>query len=300
MPRFKYLLILIGILLATPAAAADFSFIFPSQNINVGDEFNATIMFNPGGEEINALEGKIIFPADKIKVSKIKTGSSLINIWVTPPQSYPGVSSIPFSGITPGGFKTPGEVFTVTFLALNPGTANLAVQEGQALLNDGLGTPAKLTAKTYSFQIHLPVAPAKPVIEQPVDREKPEPFTPMIVQNQELYNGRFTLIFAAADKNSGIDHYEISEKRIYRLGPLAIELGSSGRFVSPYLLHDQKRLSVITVKAVDGAGNEETVTLPPLRPLYWYENFLIWGIILLVLVVLTCFRIFYVQRQRQK
>jgi len=38
--------------------------------------------------------------------------------------------------------------------------------------------------------------------------------------------------------------------------------------------------SYIYVKAVDKSGNERIAELPPQNPLEWYENYLIWVIII--------------------
>src|SRR5882672_8977696 len=65
------------------------------------------LLFNTEEESINAVAGKVIFPADLLELKTVQDGSSIINLWVDKPflQNNGQVS---FSGLTPGGYKGGG------------------------------------------------------------------------------------------------------------------------------------------------------------------------------------------------
>jgi len=97
-----------------------------------------------------------------------------------------------------------------------------------------------------------------------VDTTPPKNLTLRIGNDSSLFNGKHFLSFAASDKTSGIDHYEIIEGE-YR------KQEKWETATSPYLLKDQNLQSVIRVKAIDKAGNEEIAEIiPPKKPFsYW-------------------------------
>ncbi len=84
-------------------------------------------------------------------------------------------------------------------------------------------------------------------------------------------------MFAAHDKRSGIDYYEVSEARVD-------ESLVWTEAASPYVLADQTRQSEIRVRAVDNAGNETTVAVPPAQDAS-DDNSILLGIIIGVLVI---------------
>lgn len=93
-----------------------------------------------------------------------------------------------------------------------------------------------------------------------IDSTPPEDFEPQIGKDPAVFGGRYFLSFAARDKTSGIDHYEVSETP--RIAWKRIEKWKMAK--SPYLLRDQNLKSIVKVKAVDKAGNERIakVVLP--------------------------------------
>lgn len=77
-----------------------------------------------------------------------------------------------------------------------------------------------------------------------IDSQPPLPISALVSQDDQLFGGKFFLIFSTVDKVSGVDHYDI------------VEGGSTHTYVdSPYVLKDQTRQSGLTVKAFDKAGN---------------------------------------------
>ncbi|MBU4257208.1 cohesin domain-containing protein [Patescibacteria group bacterium] len=279
--------------------AAEFNLTSQAQEISVGDQFETILFLNTEGEDINAIEGKIIFPANILELKDIKDGNSIINFWIERPRSD-AAGSVIFSGITPGGFRSEnGLVFSLVFEPKERNKGQIEFSGIRALKNDGLGTPADVSTQPLEFEITEADLPPEESIEIKVrDYEPPESFAPEIARDESMFGGRWFLVFATQDKGSGIDHYEILERREFRiqnlefrglirkiLYPISYILNPLAVAESPYLLEDQELRSYIYIKAVDKAGNERIETIFPRNPLKWYENYLIWGIIILGAVI---------------
>jgi len=84
------------------------------------------------------------------------------------------------------------------------------------------------------------------------DKIPPEPFKPEIIE----IDGKYYLVFSTTDKQTGVDHYEISETKNKNKENWQKE-------ENPYLLTDQSLKSFIKVKAVDKARNERIETIYP-------------------------------------
>lgn len=265
-----------------PALAAEIFFKVESPEIAINQLFKVSLMLDTQEQTINAVEGEVTFSNNLIELIDIIDSDSIINLWVEQP-SYQCQDScqLSFSGISPGGFEgvlspyykgyRPGKIIDLVFRAKKIGIGTIETKNARALLNDGYGTRAKLTLKplTYSIQEFVVVPPYIPVI----DTLPPEPFEPTISRDPLIFNGQYFLVFITYDKDSGIDHYEVREG----IKPFIIS-------ESPYLLKYQKLDRKITVKAVDKAGNERVVTLPPLKPRVWYEKY--WKLVIITVLVL--------------
>jgi len=322
------------------------------------------------GENINAVEGRLSFPKEKIEAVDIRKGGSILNLWPQEPFFSNEKGEISFVGGLPTGFQGQGQIFSIIFrpvAGLNlPQTVSFSFQKkSKVLLHDGQGTPAKLTllegnyslikkprdlpeisstthpdqTKWYNHNIlHLhwnlregaeysyvlsrdPLAEPDEVPDRPeeeliwlgdmeyqgledgvyyfhlresqeldstvsaggkerqkwgpkitframIDTLPPEPFEITIGQNPSIFAGQYFLTFAAVDKTSGIDHFEILETRK--------DKGKWERGESPYLLKDQSLTSIIKVKAVDKAGNERIAEIvPSLNPFPYRTRILV-------------------------
>jgi len=238
-----------------------------SQEIKAGEQFSASVFLNSEQESINAVEGKIVFPADILDLKEIRDGNSIINFWVEEPKN--SGNEIIFSGIIPGGYQeTNGLIFSAIFEAKKDGASVIEVKDAKILLNDGKGTLTK-TAQIFV---------SKNAIPKIEDRDSPEDFKPEIAQNIGMFNGQWFLVFATQDKNFGIDHYEVKENGNWIIAE------------SPYVLKDQKLRSFIYVKAIDKLGNERIAVLRPKNFLTLYKNYLIWSIIILGIIILYIIR----------
>ncbi|MDP3956568.1 MAG: cohesin domain-containing protein [bacterium] len=261
---------------AVPVFASNLFLGSDTNQIVVGDEFMVSLLLNTE-DGINALEGRVVFPLELLEVKDISDGNSLVNFWVERPQ---GGSEIVFSGITPGGWKgTEGMIFSITFKAIKEGNGNINLLGARALLNDGAGTPSPLSTAGFELAISPRGGETKKVFPVKKDQEPPETFKPEITADQNLFDGQWFLVFAAADKGLGMAHYEVRESRQRVFSFLAPWHNAE----SPFVLNDQELRSYVFIKAVDKAGNERIMELPPRQPLPWYEN---WGIMILIAVLL--------------
>jgi len=251
--------------------AAELKLTSQFQEFGVGQQFQVDISLNTENEEINALEGKIVFPSELLELKEIRDGNSIINFWIEKPRAVEA-GIIGFSGIIPGGYQeTKGFVFSVVFRAKTSGNGAIEIRDAKVLLNDGKGTPVNVKISPFQFSISQEVPSVPPMVEIIKDTDPPEDFKPEIAANHAIFNGKWFLVFATQDKGSGIDHYEICEgKRKCAIAE------------SPYLLRNQDLDEEIVVKAVDKSGNERVATIPPQKPLPWYKNYFVLAILIII------------------
>jgi hypothetical protein len=270
---------LIFFLFAIPVFAANISLESKSPDLALDQEFLVNVSLNTGGEYLNAVGGKLVFPAEILDVREVRDGNSAVNFWVEKPNvSQSG--TILFSGITPGGlFGDKNFLFSVLFRVKVAGKGSIDFGDIKILKNDGNGTPADATISNFSFSISTTTSSATfaaPVVK---DTEPPENFTPVIGQNPEMFGGKYFLVFATQDKISGMDHFEVKE-------------GFWGKYEiaeSPYVLKNRYVIGKIYVKAVDKSGNEREVSFSAAK---WYEHYILFAIIFMVIAAGFAFKKF--------
>jgi hypothetical protein len=276
--RFKIIVSSIFIFIFIPLVAKGAILYFePSKGeYHLGDTFIVDLRIDTEGECINTVKAIISFPKDLLEAKDFSTGNSILTLWLEGPKIDQKEGLISFVGGIPGGFcgPLPGEpekpnllgriIFRVVSRDVSRILAQVAFRnDSQVLLNDGFGTPAKLTLKEAVFTILTEKAevPKEEWQEELAkDDIPPEPFEIKISQDPNIFGGKYFIVFSTTDKQTGIDHYEVKEGKI-----------DWKRAESPYLLEDQSLKSIIKVKAVDKAGNERIAEyIPPKKPFpYW-------------------------------
>lgn len=240
-----------------------------------GDTFVVQIKIDVKDECINTIEANLSFPQDILEAVDFSQGDSILTLWVSPPSIEQEAGLISFTGGIPGGY--------CGFLPGDPGESNLLgklifsvkpsltesknapvrfLNTSQVLLNDGLGTPAKLSTEKAVFAIlpGISEVPKKEWQEELAqDKIPPEVFEIAINQNPSIFDGKYFITFSTVDKQTGVDYYETKEGR-----------GEWQQAVSPSLLEDQSLKSIIKVRAVDKAGNERMVEYSPSRAMLPY------------------------------
>jgi len=246
------------------------------------ETFSVQVMIDTEEDCINTVKGEIDFSKDVLEAVNFATGNSILTIWLQTPKIDQNLGKISFIGGIPGGYcgPLPGEpgeldlLLKIFFKTKREGMANLRFsEESQVLLNDSLGTPAKLTIKGAVFTI-LPGIPEIPKKEWQEELEKdnipPEPFEIEIHRTPEIFEGKYFITFFTSDKQTGLDYFEVKEgKRNWE------------KAESPYLLEDQDLKSIIKVKAVDKAGNERLAEYIPPKKITW-KDWLPWLILILI------------------
>ena len=193
---------------------------------------------------------------------------------------------IKFSGVIPGGYTGKnGLMLTVTFRGIKEGEGKISfLKDSQTLLNDGVGTKAVLSVTDLKILISSSPDSQFQIPDSIFqDTESPETFRPEIASDQNIFDGKWFLVFATQDKGSGIDHYEVCEGK----EPcVAAE--------SPYLLKNQKLDKKITVKAIDKKDNERTAVIYP----KWFIRYELY--ILLCIIIAAIILFYYLWRRRSK
>jgi len=309
--------VLFSFYLALPSwAGAAKLYLEPSSlEVSAGETFMVDIKIDSEGECINAVETGLIFPKDILEYVDFSKGKSILSLWAKEPTfsviscNEPNVSCdlsaeasakvglVEFSGGIPNGYcgRIPGDpgpsnllgqiIFRVPGMAvreLNNEQLSGEIKftdNSQVLLNDGLGTSAKLTTQGAVFHLVSKSEPAKDEWKEKLTQDKtpPEAFEIQVLQDPNIFEGKYFIIFQTTDKQTGISHYEVKEeKRDWQ------------KAESPYLLEDQSLRSIIKVKAVDKAGNERIAeyTPPRVTKRITKETLIIIGLVILLVISL--------------
>lgn len=136
--------IIIACLALVSNASASTLFFLP-QNASYEKEsaFIETLYIDTGENNINAIEGKVLFNSEILEIIDIITGDSIIKFWVKEPAVSNENKNIEFSGGMPNGYKGSGAIFKILFHAKKAGACDLGFSEIKTLLNDGKGTEDK-------------------------------------------------------------------------------------------------------------------------------------------------------------
>ena len=246
----------VGLLLPFSVSAASL-YIDPAKGTyGPGDTFVAMVRVDNQGECINAAHIEITYPTDRLRAVDFGRGGSVFSLWVEEPKIDTDKSIVTFSGGIPGGYcgkiqGDPGEsnvLGKIVFTVLKTEAADAQIRIAPAsvvYLNDGLGTQAKVATRVSDITlVATSVAPQNPwITEVGSDIIPPDAFTVEVQSTEGVFGGEYYIVFSTVDKQSGVDHFEIFEKGVWK------------RVTSPYKLSDQS-LRGIRVKAIDKAGNE--------------------------------------------
>ncbi len=248
---FSAVLFILGMLALFPgiAFAADISIISKESVVGIGEFVHVQVSISSEQEAINAVEGSIVFPADLLELSRIEDGNSTILFWLERPKERIK-GELYFSGIIPGGYqKSDGNVFQLVFKVRGSGKVTIQGKDMRVLKNDGDGTLATVTISPATVTTQL-ASTHQAQDRESEDTDPPEPFTVEVVQDTNLFNNAWFLVFATQDKGVGVDRYEICEGKTCTTGD------------SPYPLQNQKLSDTIIVRAIDKNGNERIAKVP--------------------------------------
>lgn len=258
------LVICASALMPLRAHAATISFSPEATRALVGDDFVVDIILDSAGEEINAVNLKILYPG-VISIKEISRIGSNITLWVSDPSF--DRSSIQLSGGVPKGITSDHALIARLVLEAKAiGTGTLALQPGSVVLrNDGAGsttsiatTPAQIIIAARPPQT-TPIVVDSTALRTTKDNGNPVPFGIQVTTVPTIYNGKYFAAFTTSDNRSGVDHYELKE--------------GSGTFRtarSPYLLSDQNLRTVVRARAYDALGNFTEAVWPGVFKRIWW------------------------------
>ncbi len=169
-------LLLAAALLPGVAGAASYQLLPVSGQYPAGTSFSVAISVSSPEQAINAVSGRVTFPASQLSVVSVSKAGSIVDMWVQEPAFSNAEGSISFEGIAlnPGFQGASGRVLTVTFRTRVPGTATIGFASGAVLANDGQGTNVivGLARATYAIG-DAAVTPRPPVSTAPVSPTVP-------------------------------------------------------------------------------------------------------------------------------
>lgn len=158
-----------------PTEAATLGLSAAATSLTVGKSTTVSVIVRSPDQALNASQGKVSFPVDKLQVTSVSKGS-LFTYWTSEPAYSNSNGTVTFGGGLPTpGYKGSGRtVLTITFRAKAVGKATVTYGSGTILANDGLGTNI-LTGYGVAT---ITIAAATPVVPAPTST--PTPTTPTI------------------------------------------------------------------------------------------------------------------------
>ena len=136
--------------------AATIGFVIPDNRVVMDEELKVELVLKTESENVNALEGGIVWPSDKLELIGVQDNFSVVSLWIKDPNKLATstLGQLPFSGLIPSGYGEPrGQILTLIFRPLVSGPASITVKDGLILLNDGKGTPAETIIEPLNFKI---------------------------------------------------------------------------------------------------------------------------------------------------
>lgn len=160
-------------LIPARASAATLSLVPNDTELEVGETLEVAVILDTQGEEVNAVEIEIEFPADKLQVISPNTGRSIIEIWAGQPKFNNKTGMIEMRGGIPGGINIKnGLVTTIQFRVRASGSTSIQLTSKTRLLaNDGLGTDVLVRTPGAFLVAKLP-KPAGPIVSSPTHSEQ--------------------------------------------------------------------------------------------------------------------------------
>lgn len=289
MRKITFITILFAFFTFINSASASVAILQPSNtSVGIREQFYVDVLLDPQDVSINGIEGIINFRDDLLTYVRAEDGKSVINLWIQKPVIDRG--SVSFAGIIPNGFsgiidpfnsstKKSGLIIRLVFEAKKSGAAVISTSAFTVTENNGEGT----TINTQSVNTTINVGS----VENPYTYKNTDDTTPTliasVIRDPDLFSNKYTLVFDASDKSSGIESVTVKEgNRNFK------------RIESPYLLEDQTRHSTIIVRATNFSGNNFTITIDPLP----YNLFSPSGLILLVALIIAA--LYFIRRKYVK
>lgn len=167
-----------------------------------GNNFTVTIQVSSIDQAMNAVQGVLLYPADKLSVVEFSKSGSIINLWVQEPFYNNGTGRLSFEGVAlnPGFTGSAGRILRVTFRSKAEGTATLSFTNVSVLANDGSGTNILSSVGTGRYLIEARVEASR--FPSPDVTFSITPVKTGVIPNPSIK-------LEVKNLNKPIDHYEI-------------------------------------------------------------------------------------------
>jgi|GEM_PF-1887845 len=185
--------VLLGFFLPSSVFASGASLYFSPSAVSCapGVTFVVDVYVTSSETAVNAIEGDILFSADKLSVSSLDKNGSAINLWVQEPSS--GSGRVSFKGIilNPGFIGAGGKLISIHFKADNAGDGTVRFASASVLANDGKGTkvPVSLSGMKVAINASAPEASASPANPEPSSPVNSAPASPAPVKPKPVPAG---------------------------------------------------------------------------------------------------------------
>lgn len=183
-----FLVLIIG---AQLAVAATLSISPSASDVNESRTFTSTVYVNAGGQSVNAVQGVINFPTDKLQVVSISKSSSIVDFWVKDPSFSNSSGSINFEGAIISGYSgSTGKVISITFRPKALGDASVSFSSAQVLANDGNGTNVLSANPGASYSIIKDTTSSTPTKKdvQPIKTDTEVPTSTQETSPEPIYS----------------------------------------------------------------------------------------------------------------
>ena len=273
---------IINLFLTNKVFAATLTLTPSKESLGIGEQFYIDLMLDTGDEPVNTISGKILFPSENVSFVRAEDGKSIVNLWVEKPEQKN--NEISFTGVMLGGFngvidpfnqrvKLPGLIIRLVFEAKTKSEIHFSSSVFSLSKHDGLGT-----------EIQAPSVDCKIIISDVFNHynyensvaSDPE-LEAYIINDININNNKYTLIFKATDKETGIKSVKIKEGQ-----------NDWKEIESPYTLLDQSRHSDITLQAMNFSGSGIIVNING-EP--YDREFLVVSLFLIILILVLLFLI---------
>lgn len=147
------ILFIVGLLYFGQAQAAVLYAESAYQTVEVGQSFIVDWFLDSEQDSINLATLTLRFTPDTLELLEVPPGSSLFNVWITPPKFSNQLGLIELAGGIAGGLENKKiPVFRSVFRAREAGAARIEMDSGSAVFkSDGHGTPARLLFQVLDF-----------------------------------------------------------------------------------------------------------------------------------------------------
>jgi hypothetical protein len=155
--------------LAVGVFAADVILSPASGSYSTGQTFTVSVVADPKGDNINAVESELTFDKNVLSVVNVSKAGSAFSLWTTEPTFSNTAGTISFGGGSPTPFSNRSTLMSVTFRTLSEGSGKVSFGATSALAADGRGTDVLGSATGGTYAVSAATTPTTPEPETETD-----------------------------------------------------------------------------------------------------------------------------------